>query len=66
MNGQVMNCNTYENRKIVENYVNEFNPYENHPSIDIDLVALTRYAKNLGKKTSDLTSAEIASFHTHK
>ena len=65
MNGRVMNCNTYENRKIVENYVKEFNPYENHPSIDLDLVALTRYAKSLGKKVSDLSNAEIATFRIH-
>lgn len=50
MNGRVMNCNTYKNRKVVEQYLNEFNPYESRPSIKIDLVALTRYAKSIGKK----------------
>lgn len=62
MNGRVMNCNTYENRKIVEQYVKEFNPYESHPSIGIDLLALTRYAKKVGKKANELSELEIAPF----
>lgn len=62
MNGRVMNCNTYKNRKVVEQYLNEFNPYESRPSIKIDLVALTRYAKSIGKKTNELKEDEIATF----
>lgn len=62
MNGRVMNCNTYKNRKVVEQYLNEFNPYESQPSIKIDLVALTRYAKSVGKKANELKEDELASF----
>ena len=62
MSGRVMNCNTYKNRKTVEKYLSNFNPYESHPSIGIDLVALTRYAKSVGKRTSELKESEIATF----
>ena len=62
MNGRVMNCNTYKNRKVVEQYLNEFNPYESRPSIKIDLVALTRYAKSIGKKANELKENEITVF----
>ena len=65
MNGQLMNCNTYENRKIVEQYVAEFNPYESRSSIEIDLLALTRYAKALGKKVNELNESELDEFKTH-
>lgn len=59
MNGQVKKC---DNRKIVEKYIETFNPYEGRPSIDIDLVALTRYAKEQGKEVKELSETEIALF----
>ena len=62
MNGQLMNCNTYENRKIVEQYVADFNPYESRTPIEIDLLALTRYAKKLGKKINELNEDELDAF----
>lgn len=62
MSGQTMKCNTYENRKTVEQYVEMFNPYESRPSIGIDLVALTRYAKQNGKKANELSEKEISLF----
>lgn len=62
MNGQMMKCNTYSNRKIVDQYVKMFNPYESRPSIGIDLVALTRYAKNNGKTVKELSENEVALF----
>lgn len=62
MSGQMMKCNTYENRKMVEQYVEAFSPYESRPSIGIDLVALTRYAKQNGKRTDELSEQEIARF----
>lgn len=65
MNGQLMNCNTYENRKIVEQYVADFNPYESRDSIEIDLLALTRYAKKLGKKLNELDQNELNEFKKH-
>lgn len=66
MSGRVMNCNTYENRKVVEQYVKEFNPYESCPSIGIDLLALTRYAKKIGKKANELSESEMALFRKRK
>ena len=62
MNGQMTKCNTYSNRKIVEQYVKKFNPYESRPSIGIDLVALTRYAKENGKVVKELSESEVALF----
>lgn len=62
MNGQMMNCKTYENRKKVDNYIEIFNPYESNPSIGIDLVAVSRYAKEIGKKLDELTEQELFMF----
>ena len=56
------NRNTNEKRKVVEQYIRNFPPYENHPSIGIDLVALTRRAKSVGKKANELTEEEIDLF----
>ena len=66
MNGRVMNCNTYKNRQIVDQYIRDFNPYESSPSIKIDLVALTRYAKSVGKKANELKEDEIKAFRRQK
>ena len=62
MNGQMMKCNTYENRKRVEKYLKMFNPYESKPSIGIDLVAVSRYAKEHDKKLDELTEHELVIF----
>ena len=62
MNGRMMKCNTIRNQSIVDNYISEFNPYENKPSIGIDLVALTRYARQNGKTAKELSSKEISLF----
>ena len=43
-----------ENEKIVEEYIKQFNPSESHPSIAVDLVALTRCAKAQGIKGNKL------------
>lgn len=59
MSGQTMNYRTYENRKKVDEYIEKFNPYESKPSIGIDLVALSRYAKKIGKKLEELTEQEL-------
>jgi len=58
----MMKCNTYDNRKIVDQYVEMFNPYESRTSIEIDLVALTRYAKDHKKTIKQLSEAEISLF----
>ena len=62
MNGQMKKCNTYENRKVVEEYLKEFSPYENRASIAIDLVELTRYAKKNGREIKELSEEEILMF----
>jgi len=62
MNGRMMKCNTIRNQSIVDNYISEFNPYENKHSIGIDLVALTRYARQNGKTAKELNSKEISLF----
>lgn len=62
MNGQMMKCNTYKNRTEVDEYVKMFNPYESRPSIGIDLVALTRYAKKNGKTVKQLSKREMELF----
>lgn len=41
-------------------------PYESRPSIDIDLLALTRYAKELGKQVNELSETELDTFKTTK
>lgn len=66
MSGPTMKCNTAKNRTTVEQYLSMFNPYESRPSIAIDLVALTRYAKKHGKVAKDLSDSEIAAFRTQK
>ena len=62
MTGLMKNCNVYNNRKIVEEYVKNFNPYESRPSIGIDLLALTRYARENNKKLENLSEQEISQF----
>lgn len=62
MSGQMMNYNTYKNRKKVDAYITVFNPYESKPSIGIDLVAVSRYAKEIGKKLDELTVQELVLF----
>lgn len=62
MNGRMMKCNAARNQSIVDSYISKFNPYENEPSIGIDLVALTRYAKKNGKTAKELNPKEISLF----
>lgn len=62
MSGQMMKCNTYDNRRAVDQYIEMFNPYESRSSIGIDLVALTRYAKKNGKNIKQLSEREIELF----
>ena len=62
MTGQMKNYNLNSNKKIVEQYFNDFNPYESRTSIGIDLLALTRYAKAHNIKLEDMNDAEVAKF----
>lgn len=57
-----MKCNTYENRKLVDDFIQMFNPYEVAPSIGINLVELSRYAKKHNKKISELSEEEMIMF----
>ena len=66
MSGPTMKCNTAKNRTTVEQYLSMFNPYESRPSIAIDLVALTRYAKKHVTVAKDLSDNEIAAFRTQR
>lgn len=66
MSGPTMKCNNAKNRTTVEQYLSMFNPCESRPSIAIDLVALTRYAKKHGKVVKDLSDNEIAAFRTQR
>lgn len=62
MNGLMANCNTYVNCKEVDQYISRNNPYEIHPSIGMDLVALTKYAKKCKKLPKQLSETEISKF----
>lgn len=62
MIGQMKNCSVYSNRKIVEQYIEKMNPYESRPSIGLDLLALTRYAKANNRKLEDMKEHELAKF----
>lgn len=45
-----------------ENYYKTPDPYVNAPSCNINLLALSRYAKKQGKKLMELTKEEIQRF----
>jgi len=62
MSGQTKKCSVFEKREIAEQYIREMNPYESRPSIAIDLVALTRYAKANNINLTELKESEIAMF----
>ena len=62
MTGQMKSCSVYRNRKVVEQYNAIMNPYESRPSIGIDLLELTRYAKANNKKPENMSEEEIALF----
>lgn len=66
MTGLMKSCNVYSNRKTVEQYISNLNPYENRPSIGIDLLALTRYARANNKKPEDMGETEVAAFMHNK
>lgn len=57
MTGKIAKCQSVVNR-----YLLEHNPYKSEMSIGIDLVALTRYAKENGKTAKELSPEKIAMF----
>lgn len=60
MNG--MKPNFLQNVCVNPGYYETPNPYENAPSCNVDLLALSRYAKEKGKKLIELTQEEIQRF----
>lgn len=44
----------YKNQKVVDEYLKQFNPCESHPSIGVDLVAVTRLKKAIEMKSEPL------------
>ena len=51
-----------ENDTIQPSYYEQPNPYENAPSCHVNLLELSRYAKQCGKKLIDLTKEEVQKF----
>lgn len=60
MNG--MKPKFMENRVIAPSYYEQPDPYTNAPSCHVNLLELSRYAKQCGKKLVDLTLEEVKNF----
>lgn len=43
-------------------YYEQFNPYKNAPSCNVNLLELSRYAKSEGKALVELTKEEVGEF----
>ena len=48
--------------QVVKKYIELYSPYKSQESLGINLVELTRYAKNVGKQPNELSEEEIAKF----
>ena len=53
-----------EGEPLPAGYYDAPNPYVSHTSCNVDLPALARYAKSVGKKLPDLTKEEDKRFST--
>ena len=51
-----------ENSTINQSYYEQPNPYVNVPSCHVNLLELSRYAKQCGKKLVELTQEEVKRF----
>lgn len=60
MNG--MKPKFLENTIIQPSYYEQPSPYANAPSCHVNLLELSRYAKQCGKKLIDLTKEEVQKF----
>ncbi len=60
MNG--MKPKFLENQDIGPNYYKQPDPYANAPSCHVNLLELSRYAKQCGKKLAELTLEEVKGF----
>ncbi|MBO4474296.1 MAG: hypothetical protein IK020_02335 [Clostridiales bacterium] len=53
-----------EGEKLPVGYFDPPDPYVSAPSCNVDLPALARYAKSVGKKLTELTKEEVKQFST--
>ncbi len=60
MNG--MKPKFMENSVIAPSYYEQSDPYVNAPSCHVNLLELSRYAKQCGKKLVELTQEEVKRF----
>lgn len=60
MNG--MQPKFMENVGVNQSYFEEPNPYVNGPSCHVNLLELSRYARQSGKKMTELTAEEVKRF----
>lgn len=60
MNG--MKPKFMENARLNQSYYEQPNPYVNAPSCHVNLLELSRYAKQCGKKLVELTQEEVKKF----
>lgn len=51
-----------DEKELNDSYYNTPNPYEDHPSCNVDLGALSNYAMKVGKKLVELTKQEVMQF----
>lgn len=52
-----------ESMTVDQRYDEQPNPYVNAPFCHVNLLELSRYAKQCGKKLADLTSEEVKKFY---
>ena len=60
MNG--MKPKFMENARLNQSYYEQPNPYVNAPTCHVNLLELSRYAKQCGKKLVELTQEEVKKF----
>lgn len=51
-----------EGEKLPSGYYDDPNPYKSAPSCHLDLPALSRYAKSVGKQIAELSREELEQF----
>lgn len=51
------------NMAVDRNYYEQPNPYANAPSCHVNLLELSRYARQCGKKLAELTLEEVKRFN---
>ena len=51
------------NMAVGRNYYEQPNPYANAPSCHVNLLELSRYARQCGKKLAELTLEEVKRFN---